>query len=102
MKKEKNQKEKSFDEHLDTKYGKTGTKIRKNFDKEFQSLKFGLIIKEARVFRNLTQDELAQKSGTTKSYISRIEHNASDIRLSTLNRILYEGLGVKLKFAIDF
>jgi len=69
---------------------------------EFQSLKFGLIVKEARVFRKLTQDELAQKSGTTKSYISRIEHNASDIRLSTLNRILYEGLGGKLKFAIDF
>lgn len=102
MNNEKVQKTVSFDDHLDNKYGKTGTASRKNFDKEFQTLKFGLIVKEVREFRMLTQDELAQKTGTTKSYISRIENNARDIRLSTLDRIVFKGLKVKLKFAIDF
>lgn len=102
MKRGKDKKLKSFDDHLDDKYGKTGTKSRKEFDKKFESFKFGVIVKEARAFRKLTQDELAQKSGTTKFYISRIENNASDIRLSTLLRIVYEGLEGKLKFAIDF
>lgn len=40
----------------------------------------------------MTQEELALKVGTTKNYISRIENNASDIRLSTLMRIIRDGL----------
>jgi transcriptional regulator with XRE-family HTH domain len=49
----------------------------------------------------LTQEELAEKCGTTKTYISRIENNASDIRLSTLMRIIQEGLGGHLKLSVD-
>ena len=50
--------------------------------------------------QNLTQEQLAAKCGTTKSYISRIENNASDIRLSTLMRIVREGLGVNLNLSL--
>ena len=102
MKKEKYKKSKSFDEHLDNKYGKQGTGSRKKFDKEIEASKFGVIIREGRMFRKLTQEKLAEKSGTTKFYISRVENNATDIRLSTLMRIVYEGLEGKLIFAIDF
>jgi len=49
----------------------------------------------------MTQKELAEKAGTTKNYISRIENNASDIRLSTLMRIVREGLGGHLKLLVD-
>jgi transcriptional regulator with XRE-family HTH domain len=49
----------------------------------------------------LTQEELALKVGTTKNYISRIENDASDIRLSTLIRIIREGLGGHLKLSFD-
>jgi HTH-type transcriptional regulator / antitoxin HipB len=52
--------------------------------------------------QNLTQEQLAVKCGTTKSYISRIENNASDIRLSTLMRIVKEGLGGHLKLSVGF
>jgi HTH-type transcriptional regulator/antitoxin HipB len=48
----------------------------------------------------MTQEELAEKAGTNKSYISRIENDASDIRLSTLMRIINKGLGGKLKFSV--
>lgn len=49
----------------------------------------------------MTQKQLAAKCGTTKTYISRIENDASDIRLSTLMRIIREGLGGQLKLSVD-
>jgi transcriptional regulator with XRE-family HTH domain len=51
--------------------------------------------------QGLTQEQLAQKCGTTKNYISRIENNASDIRLSTLMRIIREGLGGHLRLNVE-
>ena len=49
----------------------------------------------------MTQEQLAQKAGTTKNYISRIENNASDIRLSTLWRIIRKGLDGHLTLSLD-
>ena len=60
-----------------------------------------MLIQEARKRQQLTQQELAEKVGTTKNYISRIENNASDIRLSTLMRIIREGLGGNLKLSLE-
>jgi DNA-binding XRE family transcriptional regulator len=92
---------KSFDIHLDENYGKVGTKSREKFEEEFETFRIGVLIQEARKRKHLTQQELAEKVGTTKNYISRIENNASDIRLSTLMRIVREGLGGNLKFSLD-
>lgn len=49
----------------------------------------------------MTQTELAEKSGTKKSYISRIENGQSDIRLTTLFKIIETGLGKQLRLTID-
>ena len=92
---------KSFDAHLDENYGKVGTESRKQFEEEFETFRIGVLIQEARKRKNLTQQELAERVGTTKNYISRIENNASDIRLSTLIRIIREGLGGNLKLSLD-
>lgn len=91
----------SFDDHLDEQYGQIGTESRDKFQEEFETFKIGILIQEARKKQHLTQQELAEKVGTTKNYISRIENNASDIRLSTLMRIIREGLGGSLKFSLD-
>jgi len=96
-----NKKVTSFDDHLDEQYGKVGTDTRLKFEEEFETFKIGVLIQEARKQQKLTQQELAEKVGTTKSYISRIENNASDIRLSTLMRIIRKGLGGQLKFSLD-
>ena len=101
MKTKKNNKLVSWDSHLDKKYGKNGTATRNKFDEEFEAFKIGVIIQEARKNQHLTQEELALKVGTTKNYISRIENDASDIKLSTLLRIVREGLGGHLKFSFD-
>lgn len=91
----------SFDDHLNKEYGEPGTETRTIFEEAFETFKIGVIIQEARKKQQLTQQELAEKVGTTKNYISRIENNASDIRLSTLMRIIRDGLGGSLKFSLD-
>lgn len=91
----------SWDSHLDKKYGKNGTETRNKYEEEFESFKIGVIIQEASKNQHLTQEELALKVGTTKNYISRIENDASDIKLSTLIRIVREGLGLHLKLSFD-
>ncbi len=100
MKKQKTKNLTSFADHLDHQFGKSGTKKRESYEQEFEAFKLGVLIQEMREKQNLTQEQLAAKCGTTKSYISRIENNASDIRLSTLMRIVRDGLGGHLKLSV--
>ncbi|WAC39670.1 helix-turn-helix domain-containing protein [Pedobacter sp. SL55] len=95
-----NKKLTSFSAHLDEQYGKKGTSEREQYEEEFEAFKLGAMIQELRKEQGLTQEQLAEKCGTTKTYISRIENNASDIRLSTLMRIIREGLGGNLKLNV--
>jgi HTH-type transcriptional regulator / antitoxin HipB len=92
----------TLDDLLDKKYGKVGTKGREQWEQEFESFRLGVMIEDARKKLNMTQEELAEKCGTNKAYISRIENNASDIRLSTLMRIIQQGLGGHLKLTLEF
>ncbi len=87
----------SFDGHLDEQYGTAGTDSREKFQEEFEPFKIGILIQEPRKKQQMTQEQLAERVGTTKNYISRIENNASDIRLSTLMRIIRDGLSGSLK-----
>jgi len=100
MKKAANNNLTSFADHLDEKYGKKGTNKRALFEEGFEAFKLGVMIQELRKEQGLTQEELAQKCGTTKTYISRIENNASDIRLSTLMKIIQTGFGGHLKLTL--
>ncbi|MDR0865266.1 MAG: helix-turn-helix domain-containing protein [Candidatus Symbiothrix sp.] len=91
----------SFVSHLDSQYGKRGTASREKFEEEFETFKVGVMLQELRKEKGLTQEALAEKCGTTKTYISRIENNASDIRLSTLMRIVREGFGARLDLQVS-
>jgi DNA-binding XRE family transcriptional regulator len=91
----------TFDQLLDSKYGKKGSPKRELWEQQFEAFKIGVLIEEARKKQGLTQEELAQKCGTNKSYISRIENDASDIRLSTLMKIIQVGLGGQLKLTLQ-
>jgi HTH-type transcriptional regulator/antitoxin HipB len=85
---------------IDKKYGKRGSKNRESFEEGYETFKLGVMLQEMRHQHNLTQQQLAEKCGTTKNYISRIENDASDIRLSTLMRIVKDGFGQHLKLSI--
>jgi HTH-type transcriptional regulator / antitoxin HipB len=91
----------TFEDHLDREYGKIGTPSRDKYEQEFETFKLGVILQAMRKKQKMTQEQLAKKCGTTKTYISRIENDASDIRLSTLMRIIQEGLGGHLKLTVE-
>ena len=91
----------SFRDHLDQEYGKIGTKTRTEYEEGFEAFKLGVLLQDLRMKEGITQEELANRCGTTKSYISRIENNASDIRLSTIMRIFREGFGKHIKLSVD-
>jgi HTH-type transcriptional regulator / antitoxin HipB len=91
----------TFEEYLDETYGKVGTKTRADFDIKAKSFAIGEIIKEERRLAKMTQEELAKRTGTRKSFISRIENGHSDIQLSTLYRLIEQGLGKKINLSIQ-
>jgi len=91
---------KTFDELLDLKYGKIGSLKRNQFHEDAKKYIIGEMIREARRQAKLTQAELANRTGTKKSYISRIENGKSDIQLSTFFKIIEEGLGRKVNLSI--
>jgi ribosome-binding protein aMBF1 (putative translation factor) len=90
----------TFEEYLEKTYGKIGTKKRADFDIKAKSFAIGEIIKEERKQAKMTQEELAKRTGTRKSFISRIENGHSDIQLSTLYKLIEQGLGKKLNLSI--
>lgn len=91
----------TLDELLDEKYGVRGEGKREEWEQQFEAFQLGVLLEEARTKLGMTQEELAEKCGTNKSYISRIENNASDIRLSTLMKIIQKGLGGQLKLTLQ-
>ncbi|OFX56897.1 MAG: transcriptional regulator [Bacteroidetes bacterium GWA2_30_7] len=91
---------KNFDELLDIKYGKIGTEKRDDFEEKAQYFVISEMLKDARKEAKMTQEQLADKVGTKKSYISRLENGKCDIQLSTLYRIFEFGLGKRINLLI--
>ncbi|MCL2649817.1 MAG: helix-turn-helix transcriptional regulator [Candidatus Azobacteroides sp.] len=100
MKKEEIRNAKNFDELLDIKYGRIGTEKRDAFEEQAQYFVISEMLKEARKEAKITQEQLAEKIGTKKSYISRLENGRCDIQLSTLYRIFEFGLGRRVNLLI--
>lgn len=89
----------TFDEILDVEYGAKGTPERNIFERGAEAFILAERLKEERIKAGLTQEQLAEKIGTKKSYISRIENGKADVQLSTLFRI-FEGLGKRVSLTI--
>jgi len=91
---------KNVDELFDVQFGKIGTNKRNEFEEKAQYFVISEMLKEARKEANLTQEQLANKVGTKKSYISRLENGKCDIQISTLYRIFETGLGRRINLLI--
>ena len=92
---------KNFDELLDIKYGKIGTENRDEFEEKAQYFVISEMLREARKEAKMTQEQLAKKIGTKKSYISRLENGKCDIQLSTLYKIFEFVLGKRINLLIN-
>ena len=83
---------KSFRVHLNEQYGEQGTQTRDEYEAGFEAFKLGVLLLELRKKQGLTQEELANKCGTT--------NNTSDIRLSTVIRIFKQGFNKDLRLTV--
>lgn len=90
----------TLDQFKDKHYGKRGTVKRDELESGYENFKIGALIHDARLEKGLTQQELAEKVGTTKSYISKIENNIKEVRFSTLQKIVELGLEGQLQLSI--
>ncbi len=90
----------SLDQFVIEQYGEKGTQKRETFENGYQEFKLGVLIQQARLDQGLTQEQLAEKAGTNKGYISKVENNLKDVRISTLQKIVELGLGGHLELSI--
>jgi DNA-binding XRE family transcriptional regulator len=98
--KNKNKNITTLEDFKEKNYGKRGTKKRDELEAGFDAFKIGALIHDTRIEMGMTQEELAEKVGTTKSYISKIENNLKEARISTLQKIIELGFGGQLELNI--
>ena len=85
----------------DNVYGEKGTERRDELERGFESFKIGLLLRNAREEKNLTQSQLADLVDKKRTYISRVENNGSNLTLKTLFDIVEKGLGGKVNIQIE-
>ena len=82
-------------------YGRMGTERRDGLEREMEAIRIGLMIREARLAKKMTQQELADLVSKKRSFISRIEKDGSNMNLKTLYDIIEKGLGGKIDIVIE-
>ncbi|WP_298764097.1 helix-turn-helix transcriptional regulator [uncultured Polaribacter sp.] len=92
---------KSWKEIKNSVYGKKGTERRDELERDFESFKIGLLLRNAREGKNLTQEQLGEIIDKKRTYISRVENNGSNLTLKTLFDIVEKGLGGKVNISIE-
>jgi ribosome-binding protein aMBF1 (putative translation factor) len=92
---------KSWTKIKDEVYSKKGTPRRDELDREIETFKIGLLIRQARESKHMTQEELGKVISKKRSYISRVENDGSNMNLKTLFDIVEKGLGGKVNIAIE-
>ena len=92
---------KTINDLFDQKYGEKGSKTREEFEQRAEAYMVAELVKESRKKAHLTQQQLAEKLNVKRTYISKIERASSDVRISTLRKIIETGLGGKLNISVE-
>jgi len=86
----------NFEQLIEVEHGKIGTENRNKYEENTQMFIISEMLKDARKEAKMTQEQLAEKTGTKKSYISKLENAKGNIQLSTLIRIFEQGLNKRI------
>ncbi len=90
----------SMDEIMDKHVGPIGTSKRDVFEEELRLDLLGKAIKEARLQRNLTQQQLGELVGVQKAQISKLENSLTDARFDTVMKV-FKALNAKVNFSVE-
>jgi len=97
----KNKNIKTWSEIKNKVYGEKGTERRDQLEREVETLKIGLMLRQARESLNMTQEDLAKVIDKKRTYISRVENDGGNITLKTLFEIVEKGFGGKVTIGIN-
>ena len=89
----------SLDEIKDEFIGKRGSSKRDLYEQELQLEVLGDMIKQIRLERNLTQNQLGKLIGVQKAQISKLENNTTNVTMDTVLRV-FNALKAKLSFKV--
>lgn len=92
---------KTINDFFDQKYGIKGTQKREFFEQNADAYMVAELVRDSRKKARLTQEQLAKKLNVKRTYISKIERASSDVRISTLRKIIEIGLGGKLNITVE-
>lgn len=87
-----------IEEHFEQYYGKRGTPERETFEAEARAFMIAEMLKEERRLANMTQEDLAQKTGTKKSLIARLERGKIELSNAMLQILFETGFGKRVSF----
>ena len=85
-----------YDSVLDAKFGKVGAPERVKHEDKARAFYAAQVLLQARREANITQSELAQRVGTTKSYISKIENGLVEPSIGLFLRLI-NALGLRVE-----
>lgn len=90
----------TLEEITDKHIGRVGTPRREAFENELRLDLLGEAIKQARLDRNLTQEELGKLVGVQKAQISKLENSLTDARVETILKV-FKALNAKVCFSVE-
>jgi HTH-type transcriptional regulator/antitoxin HipB len=90
----------SLETMIDKHVGKNGTSRRDAFEQELRLDLLGYAIKEARLYHNLTQEQLGKLIGVQKAQISKLENNFTNARFDTVIKV-FNALHAKVNFRVE-
>lgn len=90
----------SLETMIDKHIGKDGTSRRDAFEQELRLDLLGYAIKEARLYHNLTQEQLGKLIGVQKAQISKLENNFTNARFDTVIKV-FNALHAKVNFRVE-
>ena len=90
----------TLDQIKDEFIGKRGTSKRDLYEQELQLEVLGDMIKQVRLERNLTQEQLGKLIGVQKAQISKLENSATNVTMETVLRV-FNALKAKVSFKVE-
>jgi len=90
----------SLETMIDKHIGKRGTPKREAFENELRIDLLGHAIKQARIERHLTQQQLGELVGVQKAQISKIENSIKNTRVETMLKV-FNALKTKVSFQVE-
>lgn len=90
----------TLEEITDKHIGQVGTPRREAFENELRLDLLGEAIKQARLDRKLTQEELGKLVGVQKAQISKLENSLTDSRVETILKV-FKALNAKISFSVE-